>query len=279
MTAWRERLAALARDRLPAEAVEPWLGLVRPAVHLVREGDGEPVGQLGGDPALPDDVAWPVWDERGPLTFIGSVDCARLPPELDTLPEHGTLLFFYFDGRYDEDDDLPAEPEDLDGNQVIFVPAGTPTTERAAPVEHLAYPRRELHARLVGSAPDVGHVLLETTTTADGVPLSKAGSRAGLFGELAWAETERTTRHQIGGYGTAIQDASETEIAAMALESRRRDPRLAEEGARWVLLAQFDSDDDVDMMWGDVGTIYWAIRSDELAAGRFETARFTMQCT
>ncbi|WP_370643399.1 DUF1963 domain-containing protein [Amycolatopsis sp. DSM 110486] len=30
---------------------------------------------------------------------------------------------------------------------------------------------------------------------------------------------------------------------------------------------------------GDVGTIYWVIRSDDLAAGRFDAARFTMQCT
>ncbi|MEV6900071.1 DUF1963 domain-containing protein [Amycolatopsis sp. NPDC051372] len=86
-------------------------------------------------------------------------------------------------------------------------------------------------------------------------------------------------RHQIGGYGTAIQDAAETEVAVMALGGGRRDPALAEEGASWVLLAQFDSDDEVDMMWGDVGTIYWVIRSDDLAAGRFDAARFTMQCT
>ncbi|MGW4484668.1 DUF1963 domain-containing protein [Amycolatopsis sp. NPDC004368] len=214
----------------------------------------------------------------GPLTFIASVDLARLPRELDTLPGEGTLLFFYVDGRYDEADDVPAFDDEPQSNQVIFVLAGTPVTERKAPVEHLAYPRRDLYARLVGSASDVGHVLLDSTTTPDGLSLIKA-ARPGLFGELAWAETEQTVRHQIGGYGAAIQDAPETEIAVETLEGRYRDPALAEEGARWVLLAQFDSDDDVDMMWGDVGTIYWAIRSDDLAAGRFEAARFTMQCT
>lgn len=278
VTAWRQRLTALAQEHLPAEAVGAWLGLVRPGVHLVPEGDGAPVGQLGGDPALPAGVEWPTWGERGPLTFVASVDCGALPRELETLPEAGTLLFFSFDGRYDEEDDEPAYGEDLDGHRVIFVPAGTPVAERGAPVEHLAYPRRDLHARVVGSAPDVGHVLLDSTTTPEGVPLVKA-VRPGLLGELAWAETEQTARHQVGGYATAIQDAPETEVAVMALGGGYRDPALAGEGARWVLLAQFDSDDEADMMWGDVGTIYWVIRSDDLAAGRFDAARFTMQCT
>ncbi|MET7996241.1 hypothetical protein ABZU76_35670 [Amycolatopsis sp. NPDC005232] len=76
-----------------------------------------------------------------------------------------------------------------------------------------------------------------TTTTAEVPPLKAV--RPGLLGELAWAETEQTTRHQIGGYGTAIQDAAETEVAVMALGGGRRNPALAEEGASWVLLAQF----------------------------------------
>lgn len=56
------------------------------------------------------------------------------------------------------------------------------------------------------------------------------------------------------------------------------DPRLEEEAGRWVLLAQFDSDEDADMMWGDSGALYWLIRPDDLAAGRFEKALFAWQC-
>ncbi|MEV0074024.1 MULTISPECIES: YwqG family protein [unclassified Amycolatopsis] len=50
MTAWRERLTAIAREHLPADAVDAWLGLLRPGVHLIAELDGAAVGQLGGDP-------------------------------------------------------------------------------------------------------------------------------------------------------------------------------------------------------------------------------------
>ncbi|WP_254885968.1 DUF1963 domain-containing protein [Streptomyces sp. NA02950] len=45
-----------------------------------------------------------------------------------------------------------------------------------------------------------------------------------------------------------------------------------------MLLAQFDSDEDTGMMWGDGDVLYWLIRPEDLAAGRFEAAVFTWQC-
>ncbi|WP_093575516.1 DUF1963 domain-containing protein [Amycolatopsis rubida] len=42
--------------------------------------------------------------------------------------------------------------------------------------------------------------------------------------------------------------------------SRVRTAHLTEEAARWVLLAQFDSAEETDMMWGDVEMLYWLIR-------------------
>ena len=43
------------------------------------------------------------------------------------------------------------------------------------------------------------------------------------------------------------------------------------------LLAQIDTDDAADMMWGDVGTLYWLIRPEDLAARNFEASSFTAQ--
>ena len=45
-----------------------------------------------------------------------------------------------------------------------------------------------------------------------------------------------------------------------------------------VLLAQIDSDARTGMGWGDAGRLYWLIRRDDLAAGRFDRAAFTWQC-
>ncbi|MFC8285697.1 DUF1963 domain-containing protein [Streptomyces cyaneofuscatus] len=91
----RDAFRSLALRHLPPDDAEKWLGLLRPGARLrVATGADVPAVRLGGLPALPAGSPWPVWDGHGPLSFIASVDCARLPTAaLDIgLPESGTLL-------------------------------------------------------------------------------------------------------------------------------------------------------------------------------------------
>ena len=98
------------------------------------------------------------------------------------------------------------------------------------------------------------------------------------FQEALWGHFEGT-EHRIGGHANPVQDDVETEVARGALGSPPwDDPRIKEEALRWLLLAQFDTDDDADMMWGDVGALYWLIRPEDLAERRFDRAMFTWQC-
>lgn len=129
-------LAEAGRQYFSAADAETWIGLLRPAFHLRALEPGEaPVGQLGGDPALPADAEWPVWDGHGPLCFVASVDCAQIPTQyLDIpLPESGTLHFFYFDGlgdstvAYDDPDSV------RNGTRVLYVPADATTAPRPRP--------------------------------------------------------------------------------------------------------------------------------------------------
>jgi len=78
----------------------------------------------------------------------------------------------------------------------------------------------------------------------------------------------RTPLHQVGGYAWPVQGDVEYEIAGPDAGQPRD----------WIPLAQFDSDDAADMMWGDTGMLYWLIRPDDLAARRFDRAAFTWQC-
>jgi uncharacterized protein YwqG len=72
----------------------------------------------------------------------------------------------------------------------------------------------------------------------------------------------------------------EYEIADVELGPGRPwgDPSLDREAERWFLLAQFDSDDDAKMMWGDAGALCWLIRPEDLTAMRFDRARLVPQC-
>jgi uncharacterized protein YwqG len=76
-----------------------------------------------------------------------------------------------------------------------------------------------------------------------------------------------------------VQGPVEYDIANAALDGTHAwgDQPLDQEAERWMLLAQFDSDADAKMAWGEVGTLYWLIRPEDLAALRFDQARLTVQ--
>ncbi|MFF8196557.1 DUF1963 domain-containing protein [Streptomyces bobili] len=96
----------------------------------------------------------------------------------------------------------------------------------------------------------------------------------------AFGRLRTRTGHQIGGHAIPVQGPVEYEIANGALGSTHSwgDKAHEQEAERWVLLAQFDSDSDAKMEWGDAGTLYWLIRPEDLAAHRFGQVRLTVQC-
>ncbi|MFI9719903.1 YwqG family protein [Streptomyces sp. NPDC052396] len=278
-----DALPALARKHLPEEIAERWTGLLRPSLRLDKPtgtGRDPVVGRLGGLPALPEDQEWPVWEGYGPLSFIGSLDCAALPSAaLDiALPADGALLFFYFDGQLDDGSAVvwPGEPETQAGARVLHIPADVPVTDRAAPAGILPYPEVPLTARVETTAPSPWHPVVhrEFAPMPEDHPLHDE-----QFQDALWDHFDGT-EHRIGGYPTPVQDEVEYEVAQGALGNPPpEDPRIGPEALRWVLLAQFDSDDDADMMWGDGGVLYWLIRPADLAQRRFDRAAFTWQCS
>ncbi|MBT9254707.1 DUF1963 domain-containing protein [Phycicoccus sp. MAQZ13P-2] len=68
----------------------------------------------------------------------------------------------------------------------------------------------------------------------------------------------------------------------MAAGGRRRErpdrPCRVPEADRWDLFFRVDSDDDLDMMWGDVGTLYWLARTGDPASDDPTAISFTWQC-
>ena len=59
------------------------------------------------------------------------------------------------------------------------------------------------------------------------------------------------------------------------------DPRAKEleiSSRQWRLLLQIDSDDSAEMMWGDVGRVYFWIREEDLRQARFDRTWTILQC-
>jgi len=279
-----EVVERLARERLPSDIAEKWIALLRPAARLrhARPGD-QIVGELGGLPALTEDTAWPEWDGHGPLTSVGSIDCASLSRmRLDIgVPTAGRLAFFLLE--YDPDALVThQDPESLAGARVIFIPPGVRTTARPCPSDNKPYPHINLSAEAVATYPNFEHPALIRAFQApseDRQMFLEHPVNDDAFVEALW-ELEAGPRHQVGGYATPVQGPVEFEVAMAALGGKVAwsDPSLEREAARWSMLVQVDSDDDAKMMWGDVGMLYWMIRPADLEARTFEGASFTMQC-
>ena len=93
--------------------------------------------------------------------------------------------------------------------------------------------------------------------------------------------------HQVLGFPYTIQGDMrlECQLASNGLycgdETGYKDPRakaLEPGAADWQLLFQLDSDDRASMMWGDMGTLYFWIKEQDLAAGRFGNVWMVLQC-
>ncbi len=236
-------------------------------------------------------MPWPQWAGKGPLAFIASVDCAALPHQALSLalPADGVLLFFYFDGQVDNHEALVMcdDPQSQAGARVIYVPAGAKAVERAMPEGLSAYPLVPLTAHVEASVPSEEEPVLAAAFLAEGQDPEELYDHP-VFDEdflEAVFDAWPGPRHRIGGFADPVQGPVQQE-AAMAWLGQDADwdgtgpgdQRVRAEADRLLLLAQFDSDDDADMAWGDGGCLYWLIRPEDLAARRFENALLTWQC-
>ena len=281
--------AQAGRQYFSAADAETWIGLLRPAFHLrALEADEPQVGYLGGDPLLPADAEWPVWEGHGPLYFVAALDCAQVPTQyLDIpLPDSGTLLFFYFDGlgessvAYNDPDSV------INGTRVIHVPADTETAPRARPDGEAPFPRLDLGGELIATIPDNENAALIAAYGDPDDPVAYTEyptvdpDGTGFWDALTAFRRDHSPHHRIGGYALPIQGPVEPE-GAQVFHPGNEDQAVAackNTAAQLVLLAQIDSDARTNMGWGDAGRLYWLIGRDDLAAGRFDKATFTWQC-
>ena len=257
----------------PAELEKLAATLAAPAVHLLPAAS-DTACYLGGEPALPAGVSWPTRNGRR-LPFLACIDLPSVAEAvpIDWLPRAGRLLFFYDV----EEQAWGFDPKDRGAWAVIHAqdtaaPAGTPSPG--------ALPRQFVSPRRIASLPSYERPEFE----ALGLPEDQSEALM----ELGIAVYGDAPKHQIGGYPHPIQgDAMELECQIVSHgiyagePSAYQDPqaRALEDGAKdWRLLLQVDSDDAINVMWGDAGIVYFWVREQDARAGRFENVWLVLQC-
>jgi uncharacterized protein YwqG len=216
------------------------------------------VSKMGGVPDLPKEQDYPTYKGK-PLHFIGQFnlkELAEIKMKTD-LPKEGMLYFFYYDDW--EDDEIEGvwgEKEQKDGWRVIYYNGDHKALEsRGQKIR--TYPQCKVNFEAIESLP---FIAFEDDDDFDRYDE--------LFSDLLPLEG---TMHQIEGYPHAVQGEVFEECGDYSEKSEEEDD--------WTLLFQVDSDEEnLEMMWGDVGMLYFCILTEDLKKRRFEEAWCVMQC-
>lgn len=257
-------------------------GRVRPAVRLeTHHLEGTPaVGQsrLGGQPDLPEDLAWPEHDGL-PMMFLAQLDLtelARAAPG-SGLPDAGHLFFFYSLSQ-----PWGFDPKDSGGCRVLHGPSGVSLTPTTAPATLPPEGRFESCALSFVAYED-----LPELDEDEAEPLSEDEAERYVELRSYLSCGGDGPAHKVLGFADPVQGPMELECQLVTSgiycgdSSGYEGPRAATLKAglsEWRLLLQLDSDDRARMMWGDLGRLYFWMRERDLREHRFDRAWLIQQC-
>jgi uncharacterized protein YwqG len=278
------RLLAAAPSAGPA-----LVSRLRPAIRLVAVPTPDhkiPVGvsKFGGAPDLPRGFEWPIWrNQQGevrPLGFYAQIalaDMNNVAQAALNLGDGGLLSFFCdyaFDGLNGIMGLMPWEQ------------AGSRIARSAA--SQLA--RHSSRGQVWPSAAFIPVPIWTWPQEIEGVevPDSEFDALDALTRdyESVILAGRQSGQHQLGGHASFIQHPVEEEVVQALYVNddhgqfvRERWETAKSKVAEWRLVLQIDSDDGLDVMWGDVGMLYWAARQKDIDQDNWSNAMFNFQCS
>lgn len=255
--------------------------MAAPAFHLIDAEESLSFSKIGGLPNLPQNIDWPRWNEI-PLSFLAQIDLSKLgDPHFSGDLASKEYLYFFYDDRQST---WGFDPADRGSWQVLYLAEEPPTILREAPRDlprDAVFGEKYVTARAMTSYPDVGRLGVDKASLSDKVLDDLLAQKDAPF--------NGKPQHQVGGFPNPVQD-DEMELECQLVSnglycgdlSGYNDPRVATLGAgatEWKLLLQLDSDDDANMMWGDLGLLYFWIRSSDLVTRNFSNVWMILQCS
>lgn len=251
--------------------------LAKDAVQLIKTGK-KCNSKIGGYPSVKAEFEWPIADSR-PMTFLAQIDLKELPEStaLEWLPNNGTLLFFY---------DTTAEPwgfspKDNKYWKVIYIDSDQ---------EHLAENINIKPKDTINEA-FVEFNILDSYPPSEHPDFELFNFNKEEF-DIYLAQEENDVQnfpnHQIAGYSRPIQHGHmelEAQLTSNGIDlggsggfEPEKEKELAPGSKKWKLLLQLDSDDDLELMWGDYGTIYFWVEEGKARNNNFDNVWLILQC-
>jgi uncharacterized protein YwqG len=273
----RQRLVTQLREHGLGRVAQRLGAMAEDCLRLVSEPLGDDdiaVGQskLGGSPDLPVDLPWPTWNEV-PLAFVGQIATDGLGGFAcaSALPGNTVLSFFY----HPDQATWGFDPKDRGSWRVLSFASKQPLQRRHSPL--LSYRSCALSVIEVVRLPDPASQLVQ------GLALTAEEEE----GYSDFYGLDDDYEHQLLGHPKIIQNdmTLECQLASNGIYcgtpeayQDKRVIELAPGAADWRLLLQVSSDDKADMMWGDVGCLYFWITKVALANHDFGGVWMILQC-
>ena len=252
-------------------------GARRPAVRLEKSTE-DTRSKFGGLPFVESgDFQWP---ESGgkPMAFLAQIDLAEVAQvyQYEWLNDQGIVLFFY------DVEEMPwgFDPNDRGKWRVIY--QASPDTYFEFPGEldnESKFKEQHVRPKLVNILPSYDDPNIEKLGLSD--------EEIELYIELD--ESDEEPRHQIGGFPSPIQGNHmelESQLASNGIYvgtpegyASKEAKQLESGSTDWKLLFQFDSDDDLDVMWGDCGMIYFWVQQQKSIVNQFDHCWLILQCS
>ena len=242
--------------------------------------------KIGGCPHLNEDFIWPTFNEK-PLAFLGQINLEEINDydSQNLLPSSGILYFFNEGGM----EVWGFDPKDKGGFKVIY--------EKNIENLKLTSLPKELEDWLIFSPCKLKFKEEKTYDTDPYAIYSKLEAEGIVDKESFDEELSNIIEEfygdnlglntQLFGYPYLIQGDIflESQLVSNGLycgdETGYNDPKAKEleVGVKdWGLFFQLDSEDNADMMWGDVGMLYFTIKEEDLKNHNFDNIWCIFQC-
>lgn len=249
--------------------------------------------KFGGQPALPADFEWPRFEaenfdeeiDNRPLSFLCQINLSEIKSydKDKLLPNKGLLLFFY----EQESMRWGFDPEDSGCSRVYYFEDTDKLEATELPAElkeEYRVKEYDLSFCANNSYPSFEELDCHSDVDCDWDEYDEAVEQKDYVIDFE--------RHKLLGYADLIQSEMLTECERTTrglycgdAASYKNTPKEVKEdinkaAANWVLLFQMASiqDDDFELMFGDVGNIYFYIRKQDLKQKDFDKVWLVMQC-
>ena len=248
-------------------------------IHLIATKN-DVFTKIGGQPLAGKDFEWPKWQNKS-LAFIMQIKLSEITliSKIKHFPQKGFLYFFYDK----EQSTWGFDPKDKGSWKVIYQPEHNNLTLVPFPQDlenDYKYCEKKLEQELIKTYLSLEDERIEGLQLTDDQADWYVNFRDSVYND--------DPKHQISGFANEEQGSYmdlECELVSNGLfcgdPSGYNDPKakhLEQNRKDWTLLLQVDSDDEIGMMWGDMGKLYFWIKKDDLEKLIFENVWMILQC-